>query len=166
MKMNHELRIKIIVLLTLALVSVTAPLIVLAATPTLNPFSPDFKLSVCDGPTLPQSVRDTLPKGDAFKKAYGHDEPYVACDFAGLMSQAQFLINAMIMLGVLAAIVSFSYAGALYLTGEQGKIKQAKGIFKNVGIGFIIMLTAWFIVFQILDWLVGNPGVKSLIGSP
>ena len=152
--MNLEFRIKNVTSLMLALFLIVAPLTMYAATPTLNPFSPDFKLSICDGPRLPDSLKEQASKD------------YTPCDFAGLMSQAQFLINAMIMLGVLAAIVSFTYAGALYLTGEQGKIKQARGIFKNVGIGFIIMLTAWFIVYQLLDWLVANPGVKSLLGNP
>lgn len=117
---------------------------------TLNPFDPSFKLSVCDGPKLP----GTQPQG------------YTPCDFAGLMSQAQFLIEAMIMLGVLAAIASFTYAGYLYLTGEKGKIEHAKDIFKKVGIGFIIMLSAWFIVYQILDWLQVNPAAKVLLGNP
>ncbi|MEK7501695.1 MAG: pilin [Patescibacteria group bacterium] len=114
----------------------------------LNPFSPDFQLSVCDGPK-------DLPGID----------PNKICDFKGLMTQAQFLINAMIMLGVLAAIVSLSYGGYLYITGEEGKIKQAKEIFRKTGWGFVMMLTAWFIVFQLLDWLAGNEGVKTLLGK-
>lgn len=118
---------------------------------TLNPFDPNFKLSVCDGPTWVGT--DPKPEG------------YVACDFNGLMSQAQFLINAMIILGVLAAIVSFSYAGLLYMSGEQGKISHAKDIFKKTGIGLIMMLTAWFIVYQLLDWLAAGSAAKALLGS-
>ncbi|MBU6426982.1 hypothetical protein KGQ27_01955 [Patescibacteria group bacterium] len=114
---------------------------------TLNPFDPHFKLSVCDGPAGAPGV--TTP-----------------CDFAGLMAQAQFLINAMIILGVLAAVVSFTYAGYLYITGERGKIEHAKDIFRKTGIGLIMMLTAWFIVYQLLSWLASNPGVTALLGSP
>jgi hypothetical protein len=113
---------------------------------TLNPFDPNFKLSICDGPAEAPGV--TTP-----------------CDFNGLISQAQFLINAMIMLGVLAAIISLSYGGYLYITGEEGKIKHAKEIFRKTIWGFIMMLTAWFIVFQLLDWLAGNGGVKTLLGK-
>jgi hypothetical protein len=120
----------------------------------LNPFSPDFKLTVCDGPTLPKSLQAQAPKD------------YVPCDFTGLMLQAQFLINAMIIVGVLAAILSFTWAGWLLITGGPDKKNQAKDIFQKVGIGFIMMLTAWFIVYQILDWLVANPGIKSLLGNP
>lgn len=118
---------------------------------TLNPFDSDFKLSICDGPTPPKGI--SVPEG------------YVPCDFNGMMMQAQFLINAMIMLGTLLAVLSFTVAGIYYLQGGKKK-DQAISIFKNVGIGFIMMLTAWFVVYQILDWFVANPGVKSLLGNP
>jgi hypothetical protein len=121
---------------------------------TLNPFSSDFKLSICDGPTLP----NPLPAGMT-KPA-----KYVPCDFNGLITQTQFLINAMIMLGVLAAVVSFSYAGYLYITGVEKNISDAKEIFKKTIIGLIMMLGAWFIVFQLLDWL-ANSGAKTLLGG-
>ena len=134
---------------------------------TLDPFSPDFRLSTCDGPALTSTVSAELVPTDAaaFKAKYGHNPPYVACDFAGLVAQAQFLINAMIMLGILAAVISFTYAGILYLTGSEGKIKQAKGIFKKVGIGFLIMLGGWTIVYQILVWLQATPGTMTLLGK-
>ncbi len=120
---------------------------------TLDPFSPDFKLSICDGPTLPAGVKPPVT-------------PYTPCDFAGLIAQIQFLINAMIVLGVLAAIVMITYGGTLYLTGVPGKIDQAKRIFKNVGIGFLMMLTAWVIVYQILVWLGASSGFTTLLGTP
>ena len=114
----------------------------------LNPFSDKFQLSICDGP-----------------KGLAGVAPDKVCDFKGFMTQAQFLINVMIMFGVLAAIVSLSYGGYLYITGEKGKIEQAKEIFRKTGWGFLMMLTAWFIVFQLLDWLAGNEGVKTLLGK-
>jgi len=123
----------------------------IAAQASLNPFSADFKLSACDGPTLPSTA--TKPAN------------YVACDFAGLMTQVQTLIEAMIAVGVLLTVASFSYAGYLYITGVPGNINKAKDIFKKVGIGFIMMLTAWFVVSQILTWFAANPGVKTLLGS-
>lgn len=117
---------------------------------TLNPFDPNFKLVVCNGPTLPPG----MTKAD-----------YVPCDFNGLMLQAQFLINAMFVLGVLAAILTLTYAGILYISGDQKKINDAKDLLKNVGIGFLMMFSAWVIIYQILDWLVANPGVKILLGN-
>jgi hypothetical protein len=114
-----------------------------------------FQLVKCDGPTLPPSVYTAAFKSDYVKK-YGHE--YIACDFRHLMQQAQFLINVMITLGVAVAIVGFAYAGWLYVTGVEKNITRAKGIFPKLGLGFILMLTAWFIVSQILTWLTGSSG--------
>jgi hypothetical protein len=72
------------------------------------------------------------------------------------MIEAQYLINVMIILGTLGALIGFAYAGYLYITGTQPNLAKAKGIFPKVFWGFILMLTAWFIVYQILSWLTGN----------
>ena len=129
--------------------------------PSTNFFDSKFAVVTCDGPALPPSVPQ--PTGAAFLEQYGHPEPYRVCDFKGLMIQIQHIINIMIVGGVLVAIVSFSYAGSLYVRNASGAKDHAKDIFKNTGIGFIMMVSAWFIVWQILDWLASNPGVKSLL---
>ncbi len=116
---------------------------------SLNPFDPNFKLSVCDGPAYA-----------------GQPSNYTPCDFAGLMTQAQHLINAMIILGVLAAMVSFTWAGALLIWSGPEKKSDAKKIFEKTFWGLIMMLTAWFIVYQLLDWLAASEGVKTLLGRP
>ena len=126
----------------------------------VNPNSPDFQLVNCDGPRLP-----TPEMTSTASQKLGH--PYRACDFNGLMSQVQHLITAMIVLGVIAAMGGFIYAGVLYLSGEQNKIKMAKSIFPKVFWGFIIMLSAWFIVYQILSWLTpAGSGFGTLLGNP
>lgn len=117
--------------------------------PESDPSKEGFKLVVCDGPTLKGKLLDDANAALKTRK-------YVPCDFIGLMSQIQHLINIMIIVGVLAAIVGFTYAGALYITGSEANIKKAKGIFPKVFGGFIIMLSAWFIVYQILSWLTGE----------
>ena len=116
-----------------------------------NPNSSAFKIVICDGPAGANLNKD--PK-------------YIPCDFRGLMLQAQHLINIMIVIGVLSAIVGFCYAGYLYITGVPGNISRAHDIFPKVAIGFIIMLTAWFIIYQILSWLTGNSGFGALLGNP
>ena len=116
-----------------------------------DPTKKTFKLVACDGPA-----------GANFTK----DEKYIPCDFNGIMIQIQHLINVMMIIGVFAAIAAFSWAGFLYMTGNPNKIKQAHEIFPKVFFGFIIMLSAWFIVYQILDWLTDNPGFKTLLGNP
>ncbi|MEK7610078.1 MAG: hypothetical protein AAB470_03105 [Patescibacteria group bacterium] len=121
--------------------------------PITDPTKSGFKLVVCDGPTLPKNYPN--PPKD-----------YVPCDFKGVMLQIQHLINVMIVLGVFAAIAGFSWAGFLYISGDPNKIKKAHAVFPKVFLGFIIMLSAWFIVYQILSWLTKNEGFKTLLGNP
>lgn len=129
---------------------------------TLNPFDPNFKLSACDGP---EGARHINPQTGLYDAKYSI-QGYVPCNFEGLIIQAQVLINAMIILGILAALGSFTYAGWLLVTGGPLKKNRAKEIFQKVGIGFIMMLTAWFVVYQILDWTVKNQYTKKFFGSP
>jgi hypothetical protein len=91
---------------------------------------------------------------------------YIPCDFKGIMSQLNHLLTVAIVAGILVAIGGFCYAGYLYMTGIPSKISHAHKIFSNVAIGFIIMLSAWFIVYQILSWLTGNSGFGKLLGTP
>lgn len=120
-------------------------------TPELNPNSSAFKIVVCDGPAGAKTAGDTN---------------YVPCDFNGLMLQIQHLINIMMVIGILAAVFAFSWAGALYISGNPAKKQEAHAIFPKIFKGLIIMLSAWFIVYQILSWLTNNDGFKSLLGSP
>lgn len=81
------------------------------------------------------------------------------------MLQVRHLINLMMIVGVLAAIVAFSWAGGLYISGNPENKKRAHAVFPKIFAGFIIMLSAWFIVYQILSWLTKNAGFSSLIGG-
>jgi hypothetical protein len=123
--------------------------------------SPGFRLIVCDGPVLPVELR---AQADAELQKYGRT--YQPCDFNGVMKQIQHLINLAVVVGVLAAIALFMFAGGLYLTGKEKNISWAWSIFPKVGGGFIIMLSAWFIVYQILAWLTGEgSGFSTLLGK-
>jgi Na+-driven multidrug efflux pump len=82
------------------------------------------------------------------------------------MMQAQKLINIAMVAGVFVAIGSFCYMGYLFMNGKEDDRKKGIEIFPKIFIGFIIMLSAWFIVYQLLDWLTGNSGFKTLLGSP
>ncbi len=128
--------------------------------PSTNPSSSAFKIAVCDGPTLPNA--DLIKKAEADLGG----RSYVPCDFNAVMLLIQHLINIMMVVGVLVAILMFSYAGGLMISGKEKNISKAKSIFPKVFIGFIIMLSAWFIVYQVLSWLSSNPAFKSLLGSP
>jgi len=118
-----------------------------------DPTQSSFKVVVCDGPALPSSV--TKPSN------------YVACDFNGAMTQIQHLIDIAMVLGVFAAIILFTYAGYLMMTGTEANRKKAKDIFPKIVWGFVIMLSAWFIVYQLLNWLTGPSSIfTKLLGNP
>lgn len=86
------------------------------------------------------------------------------CNFAYLVNSINYIIYRMIAISIPLATALFAYAGFLYISGEQDKIKQAKNIFINVAIGFIIMITAWFIVVTVVNWVVDSKtGATSLI---
>jgi len=123
-----------------------------------DPTSSSFRIVVCDGPSLPNALRE--------KESAELGRPYVACDFNGIMLQIKHLINIMMVLGVFASIGAFSWAGALYISGSPEKKKKAHAIFPKIFTGFIVMLSAWFIVYQILSWLTDNQGFKTLLGNP
>ena len=112
----------------------------------------NFSLIVCDGPVLPPNFPPPQPN-------------YRPCDFNAVMRQVQHLINIAMVVGTVGALVSFLWAGYLYITGVPANISQAHKIFPNVFWGFIIMLTAWFIVYQLLSWLVDGSGYTKLLGS-
>lgn len=118
-----------------------------------DPTSTNFSLVSCDGPALPA---DVLTKW----QAKNPNKEYRICNFGGALAQVQRLINIAVSLGVLVAILLFSYAGYLLVsvsfTGKTDDVQKAKTIFQKVAIGFIIMLAAWFVVYQILDWLAAD----------
>ncbi|MBU6231066.1 MAG: hypothetical protein KGI45_02320 [Patescibacteria group bacterium] len=135
--------------------------------PPVDVSSSGFRLTVCDGPTLPPGQSWVTAYKDSFQATYHRQ--YVACDFNGAMMQVQHLIDVALVAGVLLAIAGFCYAGFLYIThgDNPGKRDEAKDIFKKIFVGFIIMLAAWFVVYQVLAWLTGaNSGFTSLLGKP
>ena len=125
----------------------------------VNITSEAFKLIVCDGPDMSKT-----PQGNPIRTP--PSSPYIPCDFKAVMDQVQHLINIMLVLGVVAAIGGLCYAGYLYISGTEQNINKAKDILPKLAWGFIIMLSAWFIVYQILSWLTGNSGFTRLLGSP
>ncbi len=145
--------------------------------PAVDLNSPSFHLLQCDGPDLSGLPKDT--KITIYGKSYtiegqnpiitnadgSNSHQYQPCNFQGLMIEVQYLLNVMTIVAVLAAIVGFAYAGYLYITGTQENLKKARSMFPKLAIGFILILTAWFIVYQILAWLTGNAGAAALLGN-
>ena len=145
--------IKLIFLVTAVFVMISPTFVVYAQdnrqTTDIN--SSSFRFLICDGPPLPPTV--PTPAN------------YVPCDFKGLMLQIQHFINIAIVGGVVLAILLSTYAGYLYVKGGKG-IEEAHKIFPKIFWGFILMLSAWFIVYQILSWLTGSNTFGVLLGTP
>lgn len=125
--------------------------------PSTDPNSSAFKIQVCDGPTLPDKLK--------IQEEEKLGRTYVPCDFNAVMLLVQHLINILMVLGVLVAIVMFTYAGWMFMSGKKDKIDKARDIFPKIFTGFIIMLSAWFIIYQILVWLTDNPAFRALLGK-
>jgi hypothetical protein len=98
----------------------------------------------CDGPEYkPGTEPSDLPAD------------YDSCGYFDLVDLIQNIVNYMIILMTFAATLLFVYAGWLYLTsgGNPGKKSQANRIFKQVGIGIVIVLSAWIIINTIVSGL-------------
>lgn len=90
----------------------------------------------------------------------------VKCDFCAFIKLANNVITFIIYTSFLVAVVGFMYAGLLLLTaqGDPGKRNNAKKIFTHTMWGFVIILSAWLIVYTI-----GNVFLDvsfSFIGGP
>jgi hypothetical protein len=72
-----------------------------------------------------------------------------------LVLVSQRLMNFLIALSIPLAAVGFAFAGFFYVTaaGSEEKIKKAHSIFWKIGIGFLLVLGAWLIVYTITFFL-------------
>ncbi len=81
----------------------------------------------------------------------------VDCTVCDLVKLAQNLLNSAIFLAVFMSALLFAYAGWLYLTNEALHAQnEAKGLFKDVVIGLIIILGSWMVVDTIMKTLAGG----------
>ena len=79
-----------------------------------------------------------------------------ACSICHIAELAQNLLNTGIYLAVFLTAILFAWAGWKYITagGDSGQAGEAKKIFWTVGIGLIIILSAWLVVDLIMKMLV------------
>lgn len=87
------------------------------------------------------------------------------CDFAALMDTVIKAINWMFYITIPIATALFAYAGVLYMTGQPKYITTAKSIFTTAATGFIIMISAWFLVRQFVTWFVKDPTATTFLGK-
>lgn len=88
------------------------------------------------------------------------------CDFNSFILLIRRVIDFLILISVPLASISFAWAGFLLVSsgGSEDKKNKAKEIFSKTAIGFIIVLSAWLIVYFISIALLEN-GVSLLGGS-
>lgn len=88
------------------------------------------------------------------------------CTFNHLISLIRKIIDFLIMISVPLASISFAWAGFLLVSsgGSEEKKNKAKEIFSKTAIGFMIVLSAWLIVYFISVALLED-GVSLLGGS-
>jgi hypothetical protein len=89
------------------------------------------------------------------------------CTFCDLVTLINTLIRFFIYISVPLAVISFIYAGFLYMTaqGNPGQITKAHGFFTKTLWGFVIILSAWLIVYTITNALLDPSKPFSLLGS-
>lgn len=86
------------------------------------------------------------------------------CTFEDLITLAQRVIRALILVSTFLAVIAFIYAGFLLLTsgGNEPKKNLAKEVFRKVLIGYLWILAAWLLVYTITSLTTGT----SLLGPP
>lgn len=76
------------------------------------------------------------------------------CDFGDLLQIFMNIMNFLIYLSIPVAALGFVTAGFYYITaGGEGGIGRAHKIFRNTAIGFMIILSAWVIVYTLTSSL-------------
>jgi hypothetical protein len=88
-----------------------------------------------------------------------------ACTFNSLLRLGLNVMYYLIYIAVPFAAISFAWAGFLYMTsaGNPSRASRGRQIFTNVGIGLVIILAAWLIVYTITSVLLA-PGFSALTG--
>ena len=86
------------------------------------------------------------------------------CGFTELIKVSNYLGEIFMIFTTTAATIMFVYAGFLYITsqGDSGKVKQATTIFRNVAVGFVIILASYLLVKELLTKL-GLTNLANLI---
>ncbi len=99
--------------------------------------------------------------GEGVNSAYVHE-----CGFADLIHLIKNLITDLVLIATLLAVVAFCYAGFLLLTsnGNKSALDKAKDILGKVVTGYVVILSAWLIIYTITNVLLSSG--YTLLGTP
>ncbi len=115
---------------------------------------PNFSLAA----TTTNKVNTELSYKDSFVQCDGvksENEPnrQNVCNFVGLINSVKYIINWAFAISIPVIIGLLAWSGLLHMTGKQANIEKSYKIMQNAVFGFIIMITAWFIVTTLLKWV-------------
>ncbi|MHB1330395.1 MAG: hypothetical protein ACYCY6_00270 [Minisyncoccota bacterium] len=88
------------------------------------------------------------------------------CGFDDLIQLVVAVIDNLVILSTILATIGFIYVGFRLMTsgGDPGAKSDAKHIFKNILIGYVVILVAWLLVYTIMNVLV-NPEFNFILGN-
>lgn len=105
----------------------------------------------------PQKGLTSFVPDECYGKATQGDNGQVTvnCGWSQLMQLGQNVLRNAIYLAAMAAVVSFVYAGYLYMTSgdDSGARSTANKIFGNVIKGIFFTMAAWLLIATILKFL-------------
>lgn len=80
------------------------------------------------------------------------------CEFCHFVQLADNIIQFLITIAAIIGALMFAWAGFLMVTarGNVSQVEKGKGIFLNVVIGLVILLTSWLIVDTVMKTLAGS----------
>ncbi len=89
------------------------------------------------------------------------------CDFNDLIKLVKNVLTFLILVSIPLATIVIAYGGFLLLTanGSEGNISKAKELIFNVLKGFALVLTAWLIVYTIVDVLLEDNSYENFLES-
>ncbi|MFA6536346.1 MAG: pilin [Candidatus Paceibacterota bacterium] len=104
------------------------------------------------------------PTSSGFQLVPCDNTPQSPCDYYAFIRGVTNLINFFIAFAAPVGAVALAWAGFKYLSagGDSGEVEKAKGIFKKVTIGIIIVLAGWLLVQTITSTLL-KPGFNTVL---
>ncbi len=115
---------------------------------------------------LPRQIFAADPATGGLVQCGRGDNPGASdeCNFDQLVALIQRVITYIMVMSVPLASIVFAWAGFKYLTaaGNMSQIQEAHSIFRKVLFGFIIVLSAWLIVYGITSVLLRDSSYSLL----
>lgn len=84
------------------------------------------------------------------------------CTWCHVILLISNIVEYLIYFSITAAAMSFAYAGFLLITnnGDRNRVTRATRVFRWVAIGFLVVVSSWFLVDTIMQALAPNLGTR------